>query len=80
MIKYKIEVSQYTNNTKIFSNCNSITFINTGAVSVKVNNVIINTGNSLVIAGNANEMDITEYNLDFTNIQGEITVIRKINL
>jgi len=78
MKKYKIEVMQYNTTRKIASNCNAITFINSGAVTCLVQTIPVVAGASLVIEGNENEMDVTEYNLDFgTSTAGILTVIRK---
>lgn len=81
IVKYKIEILQYTVNTRIIANCNAITFINiSAATNVKVNNHTIVPGDSLSIEGNNFEEDITEYYLNFdTAINGIIEVIRKVN-
>lgn len=81
IVRYKVDVVQYTKNERIFSNCNAITFINTGPVTVLVNNIPLVTNANLVIAGNAGEMDITEYRIDFNlATTGILTVLRKFNL
>lgn len=81
MTRYKIEVMQYNTTRKIASNCNAITFINGGAVTCLIQTIPIVAGASLAIEGNAGEMDVTEYNLDFgAATNGVITVIRKYNL
>ena len=35
--QYKIEINQYQQNFNLISNCNNITFINTGAITVQIN-------------------------------------------
>jgi len=79
--KYKIEVMQYNTTRKVASACNAITFYNAGTVTVKVQTIPLVAGATLSIQGNAGEIDITEYNLDFgTATNGVLTVIRKYNL
>jgi len=82
VVKYKVEMNQITTNEKVISNCNAITFINVGGVSALINNSVPLVPNAnLVIAGNENEMDVTEYSINFgASATGVITVIRKINL
>ena len=77
--KYKIEISQYQQNYNIISNCNNITFINTGAISVKINQFTLVAGASLSIGGNANEIDTTIYTVSFSGAtNGNLIIIRKI--
>jgi hypothetical protein len=77
--KYKIEINQYQQNFNLISNCNNITFINTGAVTVQVNQFTLVAGASLSIGGNENEIDATVYNVSFSGAtNGNLTVIRKI--
>ena len=77
--KYKIELAQYQQNYNLISNCNNITFINTGAISVQINQFILVAGASLSIGGNANEIDTTVYNISFSGAtNGNLIVIRKI--
>ncbi len=81
VIKYRTDVAQYSTNTKIMSNCNSITFINVGLSSVLINNISLIVGASLALSGNEYEEDVTEYRIDFgTATNGIIQVIKKINL
>lgn len=61
------------------ADCNSITFINTGAVNLQINGIDIAPGGQLVIDGNAGEIDVTRYRLSFSAPGGNsCTVIRKI--
>ena len=79
MQSYNIEIGQYQQNTNIISNCNNITFINTGTISVQVNTFTIVAGASLSIGGNENEIDRTIYNINFQGAtNGNVVVIRKI--
>ena len=55
--------------------------MNNGLVDAKINTMPLLAGQSLSINGNENEMDATEYNIDFgTSTTGSIWVIKKINL
>ena len=79
-IRYKNEFFQYLQTVRIPSNCNAITFMNNGLVDAKINTMPLLAGQSLSINGNENEMDATEYNIDFgTSTTGSIWVIKKIN-
>jgi len=61
------------------ADCNSITFINTGAAAMQINGINISPSAQLVISGNADELDVTRYRLSFTGTAGNsCTVIRKI--
>lgn len=77
--QYKIEINQYQQNFNIISNCNNITFINSGAIAVQINQFTLVAGASLSIGGNANEIDTTVYNISFSGAtNGNVVVIRKI--
>lgn len=61
------------------ADCNSITFLNTGAVNMQINGINIVPGAQLIIDGNAGEIDVTRYRLSFSAGAGNsCTVIRKI--
>jgi len=79
MHKYRVEIIQYTNNQdKIFSDCNSITFINTGASNALIGKYIIAPGAFLSVPGNLGEMDVTQYSLSFSGAgANNLTIIRK---
>jgi len=80
MTTYRILVQSHTQTTKVISNCNAITFYNTGLVAAKINTIPLPAGESLSIEGNENEMDITDYNIDLgTATTGTIFVIKKVN-
>lgn len=84
LTKYKIELNQYSENIMITSKCNAITFLNVGTTNVLINNITIVPNANLSIQGNANEIDATEYRLDFgTNTAASgnlVQVIKKLNL
>lgn len=77
---YVTEVNQYSQSQKIQSKCNAISFINTGTVNMYINKYLILPSQTLSIAGNKNEMDVTQYQLEFDTaaIAGNCTVIKKI--
>ena len=78
MRKYTTEFLQYNADSTIFSNCNSIAFINSGAVAVTIDKFILAAGASLAIDGNENEQNITTYRITFGGASnGVLTVIRK---
>jgi hypothetical protein len=78
--KYKIDVQSYSTSIDIESNCNAITFYNSGTIDAKINTIPLLAGQSLSIEGNNNEIDATVYHLDFGgNTTGVVFVIRKVN-
>jgi hypothetical protein len=79
MQNYRIDIGQYQQNINIISDCNNITFINTGTIDVQVNTFTIVAGASLSIGGNAEEIDRTIYTINFQGAtNGNVVVIRKI--
>lgn len=78
MQNYYTEILQYASNYNLISNCNAISFTNTGTVNLFVNKYLLIPGAVLSIAGNAGEIDKTEYKINFPANSGECTVIRKI--
>lgn len=84
LTRYKIDINQYSENILISSKCNAITFLNVGSTNVLINNITIVPNANLSIQGNANEIDVTEYRLDFgTNTAASgnlVQVIKKLNL
>lgn len=78
-MNYRTEFTQYTQNTVITGNCNSITFINTGTINVQVNQFVLTPDAQLTIGGNENEIDVTNYQINFQGVtNGVISVIKKI--
>lgn len=84
LIEFATNRSQYTNGQSIISNCNSITFFNTGTNTMVVDGVSFAPQTSIVFQGNIGEITNQTFNLSFVNIGGynEATVYRKqyINL
>lgn len=79
MTKYIIILQQYQQSTSFVPGSNAITFINNGASVVLLNNIPLAVGASLSIEGNINEIDTTQYTLNFgTATNGNILVIQKM--
>jgi len=80
--KYRIEVISVSENKSITANCNAIQFINVTNVPVKVQNILLpNQYNQISFAGNQNEVDVTEYKIDFgVATTGLLQVIKKVNV
>jgi len=80
MKKYTVQITQYADNQLLPANCNSIAFVNTGTNSVLVSGYQLISGQSLSIDGNANEIDITQYEIIFQAGAGTnlISVIKKL--
>jgi hypothetical protein len=80
MTTYTTEIQYYTTNQQIIGNCNVITFVNTGTITMYVNNFPVTSGNSFSIAGNQDEIDVSNYQIDFRgSTVGEVYVIKKVN-
>jgi hypothetical protein len=78
MRKYSTEFLQYNADSTIYSNCNSIAFINSGTVAVTIDKFVLAAGASLAIDGNENEQNVTSYRITFGGAtNGVLTVIRK---
>jgi hypothetical protein len=78
MKHYRTEIQQYTTDTNVFSHCNSLAFINSGAVSVTVDKFVLASGAALSIDGNENEINTTNYRISFNGAtNGVLTIIRK---
>jgi len=79
--QFYLETKIYITNSRISSNSNAITFINTGSVNLTINDLTLAPGQSFGVTGNDNEIDTTQYNLVFPspNAPGNgCTVIRKL--
>lgn len=76
LIKYNEQFENVVTDGMVESNCNEITFINTGAVSVRVNTLTLIPGQQYVSSGNAGEINLTRYNVVLNG--GSVIVIRKI--
>jgi hypothetical protein len=77
MKQYIVDVIQYATNNTLTSNCNAITFINTGTTNCFISKFLLAPNASLSISGNENEIDVTTYPISFTGGTGILTVIRK---
>ena len=79
--QFYLETKIYITNSRISSNSNAITFINTGSVNFTINDLTIAPGQSFGVTGNENEVDTTQYNLVFpspNSAANGCTVIRKL--
>jgi len=77
--KYHSEFFQYTETIRIPSNCNVITFVNNGTTDATINTFPLPAGTTFSIAGNQNEIDVTEYDISFGSAIGSVWVIKKFN-
>jgi hypothetical protein len=78
--KFYVTAEQYNTNDKVFSNCNSMLFLNTGTVAVTVLSIVLQPLQQIEIQGNRGEIDTTQYIITFPtpNAAGnQLTVIRK---
>jgi hypothetical protein len=79
MQKFIEEYQTYNTPAEIRSECNAITFINTGTSNVQINGINLTPGQQLISEGNEGEYNATRYRLSFTGAGTEIcTVIRKV--
>ena len=79
MQKFIEEYQTYNTPSEIRSECNAITFINTGTTNVQINGVNLTPGQQLISEGNEGEFNATRYRLSFSGVGNEICqVIRKI--
>lgn len=80
--QFYVEFKNYYNSQQISSNCNDITFLNLGTNPVVIGGVVTLVQNqSLQISGNINEIDTTEYQIQFSayaSPNNNLVVIRKI--
>jgi hypothetical protein len=78
MQNFKTEIVQYSSDSTIQSNCNSIAFINNGPVTATIDKFNLAAGAALSIDGNENEQNTTTYRVTFGGAtNGVLTVIRK---
>ena len=78
MQQYRTEFLQYSSDTTLFSNCNSLAFINNGAVAVTIDKFSLAAGAALSIDGNENELNTTTYRISLNGAtNGVLSVIRK---
>jgi len=79
--KYYIEFKTFYTSQTIQSDCNELTFINTGTTNVYVESVLLYPNQSLRIGGSINEIDTTEYSITFAtviNTGNSLTILRKL--
>lgn len=80
--QFYVEFKNYYNSQQISSNCNDITFLNLGTNPVVIGGVVTLVQNqSLQISGNINEIDTTEYQIQFSayaSPNNNLVVIRKL--
>jgi hypothetical protein len=81
LTKYIIETKIFLVPSMIESNCNAITFINTGTNVCRVNGIFLQPSQSIQFNGNTCEIDVTQYYCNFVAGTGynELTVVRKLN-
>jgi hypothetical protein len=78
-MKFKTEIQQFFQSTRVASYCNAIFIKNTSAtVPLYVNNVLVTPSNIFTISGNEGEIDTTEYFIDMKGLQGEVLIIKKM--
>ena len=79
--KYYVETKVFYTTANIGSDCNEITFINSGTTALIVDNVPLQPNQSLRISGNRGEIDTTQYQVSFAtpvNVGNQLIVIRKL--
>jgi len=66
--------------TNIESNCNDIAFKNGGAATITINGYPLAAGQSLELAGQANEINISKFQLSFASTAATevLFVVRKL--
>ena len=78
---YKIDTLNYNYSYQVRSDCNDITFYNSGGVNITLNSsLVLNPGASISFSGNEQEIDTTIYTWTFPPGAGlkAITIFRKI--
>lgn len=80
--KFYIEFKNFYVSQKVSSDCNDITFTNIGSNPVTLAGAItLQQNQSLQISGNINELDTTEYDIQFSaynSSNNNLLVIRKL--
>lgn len=80
-IQYYIETKFYYQTQNVFSDCNTITFVNLGANNVLINGFPLTQGQQLTIEGNYMEIDQTQYQIEFStsiSTDNNLAVLRKL--
>ena len=79
--RYYVETKVFYTTANIGSDCNDITFINSGTTNLVIAEVPLLPNQSLRISGNRGELDTTQYQLTFAtpiNTGNQLIVIRKL--
>lgn len=80
--KFTHEIQAYrpTDTTAVESNCNDIAFKNGGAASITINGYPLASGESLELAGQANELNTTRFQISFSSTAATevLYVVRKL--
>jgi len=79
--KYYVETKVFYTTANIGSDCNDITFINSGSTNLNIDAVTLLPNQSLRISGNRGEIDTTQYNVTFASpsaVGNQLIVIRKL--
>ena len=79
--RYYVETKVFYTTANIGSECNDITFINSGTTNLVIAEVPLLPNQSLRISGNRGEIDTTQYQLTFAtpiNTGNQLIVIRKL--
>ena len=80
--QFYTEFKNFYVSQKVSSQCNDITFLNIGSNPVTIAGAItLQQNQSLQISGNVNELDTTEYDVQFsvyTSANNNLLVIRKL--
>lgn len=77
-MNYKYETEVVTSEqTQVRAKCSGILFINSGTVTVSINNFPLLAGASLSLDTNDNAIDQTIYSLSWAAAGGQITIWRK---
>lgn len=80
--QFYTEFKNFYFSQKVSSQCNDITFLNVGSNPVTIaGSITLQQNQSLQISGNANELDTTEYDIQFSVYQSannNLVVIRKL--
>jgi hypothetical protein len=80
-IQYYIETKFYYQTQNVYSDCNTITFVNLGANTVLINGFPLTQGQQLTIEGNYLEIDQTQYQIEFStsiSVDNNLAVLRKL--
>jgi len=80
-IQYYIETKFYYQSQNVFSDCNTITFVNLGSNNVLINGFPLTQGQQLSIEGDYMEIDQTQYQIEFStsiSVNNNLAVLRKL--